>query len=245
MGKKFKGKLCAYCSKSEARTGDHIFCRQFFQPEDRRNLPKAPACLTCNNQKSKLEHLLATILPFGARRSKAVTNLQDNVPRRLARNPKLKRTLLDSMRPVWMPEHSGLYRKTSMVEFDTSTLEGLLKFIGRGLAWHHWGVYLRPHDLVIVELVPDSASALFASVTSDWRNARSVNRDLGNGTVRYVGTQAEEPPELTAWAIRMYGGIVLSDDRHLANGAMESCSTWWIFTGPPEIEPIHAPVQTL
>lgn len=165
MSKRFKSKLCAYCSENNATTEDHVFFRKFFQVEDRHNLPKAPSCAACNNEKSKLEHYLAAVLPFGARHGQALKNLREHVPRRLAKNPKLKTTLRQSMQPVWIPEDSGLYRKTSMVEIDTSKLESLLEFIGRGLAWHHWGVYLRPHDVVIVEFVPDSASPIFTAMT--------------------------------------------------------------------------------
>jgi hypothetical protein len=123
-----------------------------------------------------------------------------------------------------------------MVAFDSSKLVGLLKFVGRGLAWHHWKVYLRPADVVSVMLLTDTASAVFASMTTSWSNAQRVVENLGNGTVRYVGVQAADPPEPTVWTIWMYGGLVLSDDRSKSEGDMESCSMWWVITGPPEIE---------
>jgi hypothetical protein len=40
----------------------------------------------------------------------------------------------------------------------------------------------------------DHNSAIWAAMTSSWRNARRVVGELGNGTVEYVGVQAEEPP---------------------------------------------------
>jgi hypothetical protein len=67
------------------------------------------------------------------------------------------------------------------------------------------------------------------------RPAQRVEENLGNGTVRYVGLQAADPPELTVWTISMYGGLVLSDDRRKSDGQSESCSMWWVFTGPPEL----------
>jgi hypothetical protein len=85
-------------------------------------------------------------------------------------------------------------------------------------------------------LLTDTASAVFASMTTSWNNAQRVVENLGNGTVRYVGVQAADPPELTVWTIWMYGGLVLSDDRSKSEGDMESCSMWWVITGPPEIE---------
>lgn len=235
VSKKFKGKTCAYCVKAKATTDDHVFAREFFTLEDRHNLPKAPACPKCNNEKGTFEHYLTAVLPFAGRHPQAVANLQSGVPGRLAKNQKLNRELLGSMKPAWLREDNGLYQQTSIMDFDSTKLEGLLKFVGRGLAWHHWKLYLRPNDEVSVMLISDMNSALFASMTSGWRNAQRVVENLGNGTVQYVGVQAPDPPELTVWTISMYGGLVLSDDRRKADGQMESCSMWWVITGPPEL----------
>ena len=81
----------------------------------------------------------------------------------------------------------------------------------------------------------DQNSEIWAAMTSSWRDAHRVVGSLGNGTVEYVGVQAEEPPQLTMWTIRMYGGLVLSDDRQKQNGEMQSCSMWWVITGPAEL----------
>ena len=64
MSKKYKGKLCAYCTNKAAEAGDHVFSREFFLVEDRDDLPQAPICDSCNNAKSKLEHYLTAVLPF-------------------------------------------------------------------------------------------------------------------------------------------------------------------------------------
>lgn len=84
-------------------------------------------------------------------------------------------------------------------------------------------------------LTSDENNAIWAALTSGWRNARRVVGNLGKSTVEYVGVQAEEPPQLTLWTVRMYGGLVLSDDRQKRDGEMQSCSMWWIITGPPEV----------
>jgi hypothetical protein len=235
VSKRFKGKTCAYCAREKATTDDHVFAREFFTLADRHNLPKAPACKGCNSAKGKFEHYLTAVLPFAGRHSQAVANLQSGVPGRLANNRKLKRELLGSMKPAWLKEDGGLYRQTSIIDFDSDKLIGLLKFVGRGLAWHHWKLYLRPGDDVSVMLMPDMGSAYFATMTSSWRNAQRVVENLGNGTVQYVGVQAPDPPELTVWTIWMYGGLVLSDDRPKTDGQHESCSMWWVITGPPEL----------
>ena len=88
------------------------------------------------------------------------------MPRRLAKDQKLSLELLRSAKPAWLPVDKGLYQQTSIVDFDSTRLEGLLKFVGRGLAWHHWKLYLSPDDEVSVMLISDMSSALFASITS-------------------------------------------------------------------------------
>jgi hypothetical protein len=86
MSKRFKGLLCAYCSQRPAVTGDHLFAREFFLKTQRANLPQVPTCDRCNGEKSKLEHYLTAVLPFGGRHPDALTNLSQMVEPRLAKN---------------------------------------------------------------------------------------------------------------------------------------------------------------
>jgi hypothetical protein len=175
------------------------------------------------------------VLPFTGRHPQAVANLEAGVPRRLAKNRKLHRELLGSMKPGWLCEGDGSYQRTMTADFDGDKLIQLLRFIGRGLAWHHWGIYLRPNDDVSAMLMPDMAGSYFQSVIDGWRHAPRVIGDLGKGTVQYVGVQAPDPAELTVWKISMYGGLVLSDNRQKSDSPVESCSVWWVVTGPPEL----------
>jgi 5-methylcytosine-specific restriction endonuclease McrA len=144
MGKKFKRMTCVYCLDASATTVDHVFSREFFLVDDRDFLPEVPACKTCNQEKSRMEHYLTAVLPFGGRHPQARTNLEAAVPPRLAKNRRLNRELLASTKPAWIRQDGGIYQPTGTLEFDGKKLEALLKYIGRGLAWHHWKVYLRP-----------------------------------------------------------------------------------------------------
>jgi len=93
VSKRFKGKICVYCVKNlSTNQGDHIFAREFFLPNRRQNLPKVPACKQCNGDKSKLEHYLTSILPFGGRHGDARSNIE-LVPKRLAKNARLRETI--------------------------------------------------------------------------------------------------------------------------------------------------------
>jgi hypothetical protein len=235
MGKKFKGMKCAYCLDAPATTVDHAFSREFFLVEDRGYLPEAPACKRCNDEKSRMEHYLTAVLPFGGRHTQARVNLESHVPPRLAKNRPLGRLLLGCTKPGWIRQDGRIYQPTSVVEFDGKKLDALLKYIGRGLAWHHWKVYLRADDEAIVMLLPDASSALFQGLIGHMGPENQVVENLGRGTVQYVGIQAADPPQLTVWQISMYGGLVLSDDRRKADGESVSCTTWWVITGPREL----------
>ena len=141
------------------------------------------------------------------------------------------------MKPAWLREDGGIYQRTSVVDFDGDKLIDLLKYVGRGLAWHHWKVYLRPHDEVSVMFVKDVGTVLFQSLLARMHPQHQIDENLGKGTILYRGLQAPDPPELTVWTISMYGGVVLSDDRQRAESAVEPCTVWWIFTGPPDLSP--------
>ena len=92
------------------------------------------------------------MLPFAGRHVQALVNFETGVPGRLAKNLRLNRELLVSMKPAWLLEENGLYHPTGIVNFNGTNLVGWLEFVGRGLAWHHWNVYLRLGDEVSVNV---------------------------------------------------------------------------------------------
>ena len=237
MSKKYKGKLCAYCSEATAITGDHIFAREFFLPEDRDNLPQAPICEKCNAEKAELEHYLTALLPFGARHHQASRNLMERVPRRLDKNRKLAKQISESIRPAWIKDGSGLFLPTATVNFDSSRLDRLLRFVVRGLAWHHWKTYITPEDYVEVMLLTEIQSVDFLDRTSRWHAAHRFLGNFGNGTVQYRVIQAAEPAGLTAWAMSVYGGVAVPIGRIQEGFPREVSTVWWVVTAPKEVSP--------
>lgn len=235
MGKKLKGKLCVYCAKRPSTTDDYIFAREFFLVKDRANLPKAPACKDCNDRKSRLEHYLASVLPFGGRHTQAIENLENSVAKRLAKNRKLHFELLSSSQQAWMREGGGLYKPSGSVSFDGAKLDGLLKYIARGLSWYHWQTYIGPQHHLKVMFLTDTLSVYLQDRVRSWNAAKRVSVDLGAGTVEYEGIQAADPQELAVWGISMYGGVMLSNARSRDGGDAETSCRWWVVTGPPEI----------
>jgi hypothetical protein len=233
VGKKYKGKKCAYCRIAWATTADHVFARGFFLNADRMNLPKAPACSVCNSRKSKLEHYVQTVLPFGGRHTAAKENLETMVPRRLQRNNALLQSMRAGSGQVWTEEQSALIIPTMTVPIDGKPLRELCEFIAKGLIDYHWGSCLEHGDFVHAAILKFEADKQFKHQFFEECSGRRIQRRLGNGTVDYEGIQSQLDPRITAWRIQFYGGVVLGN----GNPADGYSSTFAVATGPAEQSP--------
>jgi hypothetical protein len=212
MSKKFKGKLCAYCAEREAVTGDHIFAREFFLPSARADLPQAPICQECNTEKSKLEHYLTTVLPFGGQHSVAVENLATMVPKRLRRNAKLHRELAGGHKSTATQTASGESGHTMTLPFDGSRLEQLFTLIVKGLIWLHWKVYLGPSYVVQAHSVTKAGEKLADELLFKLNARNRVRENVGDGAFVYEGAQGVDDDGITAWRFSIYGGLVSCED---------------------------------
>jgi hypothetical protein len=212
VSKKFKGQRCAYCSKREAGTGDHIFAREFFLLSARSNLPQAPICSECNNEKSKLEHYLTAVLPFGGRHADASENLASMVRKRLEKNVKLHRNLMAGQKIVSVTEQEGKQEETIAIPFDGAKLEQLFSMITRGLVWYHWGIYLEQGYEVRTQTVTPYGLQQYEERLFRKNGRDRISENLGNGTFLYEGIQAVDDPAITVWKFRIYGGLASYED---------------------------------
>lgn len=195
---KFKDILCAYCGEQlSTKTGDHIFARAFFVNDISRrgDLPKAPACDKCNNEKSQLEQYLTLILPFGGRHPDAQDNLELQVPPRLKKNRQQHSSLKNEMNDIYVKEN-GLYVRTTALPLNVDKLFELIKYAVKGLMWHHWKIYLDSRCRIEVMGV-DSAfrEACGCFLTSEQQC--QVTNNLGQGTVRYKGIKGLDNDNLS------------------------------------------------
>ena len=211
MSKRFKGKLCVYCCEATSATGDHVFARRLFLESRRQNIPQVPACERCNTQKSNLEHYLASVLPFGGHHSDAALNLRTMVPSRLAKNPplhaQLRATSHDRTKRVWARER-GLLVRTIAVPFDWPKLEQWLKYVVKGLSWHHWKVPITPDCGIDVFWLTQHREAPFQRLLA-MTAAERVCQDVGAGTFSYKAAQGIDSPKVSVWEFSIYGGIKL------------------------------------
>lgn len=221
MSKRFKGKPCVYCNAAPStKTGDHAFAREFFLEARRGNLPKVLACETCNNEKSKLEHYLTAVLPFGGRHSDSLEHLSTLVEPRLAKNARLHGELSTGLGEIWSLER-GITMPVQTIPIDGEKVGQLFGFITKALLWHHWQIILEPerHNVWAGFLNPIGLQ-LFRPFLAATANAR-VRENLGKGTFIYEGVQGTDIPEMSIWLFSIYGGMKLSGNTSTAN---DDCS---------------------
>jgi hypothetical protein len=221
MSKRFKGKPCVYCNAApSSTTGDHVFAREFFLESRRGNLPKVPSCETCNGEKSKLEHYLTAVLPFGGRHSDAAEHLSTMVEPRLANNAKLHGNLSTGLDQIWSLE-SGMIMPVHTIPIDGEKVGQLFSFITKALLWHHWQVILEPerHN-VWAGFLNSIGLQLFRPFFAVAASAK-VSGNLGDGTFVYEGVRSTDMPEMSLWLFSIYGGMRLSGDASAPN---EDCS---------------------
>jgi hypothetical protein len=194
MRRDFAGKLCAYCAEREATTADHVFGRGFCLEKHRANLPQVPACSVCNGEKSKLEHYLMTVLPFGGKHRDSQSTLQELVPRRLEKNAKLHRELQVGYDGDRLP-------------LRINQIEPLFALIAKGLVWHHWGALLSSEDRAAATVIRRDGIGPLAHIFTRMRPHNRALANIGEGTLMYEGIQATDYPGLTLWAFLVDGGL--------------------------------------
>jgi hypothetical protein len=230
MSKLFKGKTCAYCAVPGASdTADHVLSRQLVAVAHRGDIPKVPACTSCNGKKAALEAYVTAVLPFAGRHCDALPNLTANVPKRLEKNQKLHRALSAGQSRVWSRERSGLLVNTLALPLDGERLEELVGLIVRGLMFHHWDVALAPDMLVMVLSLTRRGEAFFDHYGKANAKQRVAN-NIGAGALVYEGAQGIDNDAVSFWQLSLYGGITVASE-----DGKDFSSRFGIMTGPKSI----------
>jgi len=210
MGKGYEGVPCVYCQEREAGTADHVIARGFFPEDKRGDLPKAPACSECNNAKSKLEHTLTAIMPFGAQHDDAAKALEMAEPR-LAKNKKLHGWLAAGVSYTMRSINGGPWRVEMSVPVDHRDIEKLCEFMVKGLAHHHWKIALGLDHFVRASFLNEAGRQRFDPFFAG--AVAKVQQDFGDGVFAYEGVQSQDCPDLTLWKMSIYGAEVGGDKR--------------------------------
>ena len=213
MSKRFLGKTCVYCNQGKSiRQGDHVFARKFFLEEERNRLIKVPACDDCNNEKSKIEHYLTSVLPFGGRHIDARKNLTVNVPSRLNKNKKLHRLLGANRDYLDGDPTTGENGRALVLPFNGKKYAKLFEFLLKALVWHHWGMYITQDTIVYSTSLTKFGENLFEKYIFSLRCENRIINVLGKDTFRYTGIQLPENKQVTFWLFEIYNGLVTAEE---------------------------------
>jgi hypothetical protein len=227
-----KGKNCVYCQERPSiRQGDHVFSRELFLESERANLIKVPACDECNNDKSKYEHYLTSLLPFGGLHADAKEHLSTLVSPRLERNQKLKRELGAGMRYVTKADENGNESRDLIVPINGEIYTGLFEFIVKALSWFHWGTYLEKNSIVLTTALTKFGDDMFQQHLFSIRSKNIIDETIGKDTVKYFGMQAVDNDQITVWKFEVFNGLVVSNSKD--EGAQKS-SCIGAISGPPQ-----------
>ncbi len=210
MGTSHAG-LCTYCATAEGQTRDHVIARGFFPKDQREGIPCVPACQSCNNQKSLLEHQFTSVLPFGATHAGAAELLSTLLPGRLEKNLKLARRLADGKQYRFVSRDGTSWEPEMTLPLDGEALSQLFQMMTRGLAFAEFGLLLPEADCVVLaDFMTPVGAQLFDSLHAQ-RGNRTGAKNLGEGIFRYQGVQSFESPQLTVWRMSLYGIAVSGD----------------------------------
>lgn len=227
MSKKFKNQICAYCAVPNlSETADHVFAREFLITSERNDLPKVPACKKCNNDKSKLEHYLSAVIPFGAQR-KNDESIWQKVKSRLDKNIKLFRAISAGIEYKIIPG-DGFDFPRMIIPFDGEKYIQLFEFITKGLLVYHWNLHLTGENDLIVITATKEGEAIFDQIHSGNANQR-VRGNIGNETFLYEVAQAKDNPNITICKFIVLGGVQLSE------GGENITSVTYAITGPQDL----------
>jgi hypothetical protein len=185
-----------------------VFARQFFAKERRGDLPKVPACLECNGEKSKLEHYLTAILPnVGCHQDAEIA--RDMAASRLTANKRLRRELEEGRQVSMIRVAPGVARPGTTVPFDGAGLLSYFRFVAKGLLWHHWSVMLGETHDVFAGCIAIGGEAQFAPYFAAKSRAQ-VRKNLGSGTFLYEGTQHADDPQFSIWKFTIHEGVTMT-----------------------------------
>lgn len=220
--RRFRSKPCAYCATGiSTPTGDHVLPRSLVPTELRADLPKVPCCETCNNRKSRTEHYVATVLPFGGRHATARETLEAVRPR-LIKNQRLARELAAGMQDHVTTD--GTVGKRLLVR--TEMIEAFADDLVRGLSCHHWGERLTEQgDYFSALLHPEFDEMLSRQLAA--LNGATVDGDLADGHLLYFAKRAPAEPIFALWRIEFLGGA------QFGNGGPDLASAFWAIAGNP------------
>lgn len=190
--------FCAYCG-AQRTSRDHVPPRSLFVGENHSFLT-VPACDEHNGRRSDLDERFRDLVSFWVGIDTPHTDaLWANTLRGLAQN---RKRYVDIRRRVrWLPK-SDQYQ----IPFPAEDFREALKWITRGLYWHHSRKVL-PLNVSI------EAQMIDPNVLKEWTAADlglPLRNSIANGQFYYLGGITDDVPTASMWLMVFHHRLVAS-----------------------------------
>jgi len=208
----------------------------FFPPTNRNDLPKAPSCRKCNDDKGKLEHYLTSVLPFSSDHATALQSQADTVKRRLEKNLALKMELQSGIQPVLIKSSKGFFDETISLPFQPEKIIKYCKYIVKGLSWFEWSVIIPKHYILeVMPLTRDYGIIWFRDLVLTMSPEFRRDCVIANGGFGYTCTRNIDDAAFSAWHLKFYGNLQIAGQTNDGQiWPIEIC----VLTGPSTIKSI-------
>lgn len=199
--------VCAYCGAQGSVTEDHVVPQGLFGKPRPNDIPKVPACPTCNNKvKSADDNYVRDILAIDMRHADhPVAQANIEKLRRSARAG--HSTLAKAISQAQLTEFyspGGIYMgKAYQVPIDEKRLRRFMITLARGLYFYHSHQTLPDDELYYVNLWLDLDRAAF--LVNGFLEANSPHFLVGDGsTFEYLYNISPDDPLKSFWMFNFY-----------------------------------------
>ena len=156
--------------------------------------------------------------------------LESEVPRRLKKNRKLHLELAEGQRRVQLND-GGAIASTLALLFEAKRISRFARRVVQGLHAHHWGPIPKATWVGAGPLAP--AGIEFHLQLMHMGGVR-LRGDIGGGLFSYAALRSFEPPYISAWWLRLFGGVVLAGDADMSDYG--TCDLYGIVAAQPATE---------
>ena len=211
-----------------ASTADHVIARKVFFERDRMDLPKVPACMACNGEKSRLENYFLAMVLAASNHADSDAYRRDFVMPRLRKNRKFQHAI-NTAKPTVI-QRDGRFQQVYAIHIEADKTTRLMEMISLGLYHHHAGQPLQDsYDAVARIFTPEGETDFLAMTREEFpEDSPIVRGNLGDGAFAYEGIQHSELVGFSVWRMIWHGGIALAGD----DGPPGGVNTWVVWTRP-------------
>jgi hypothetical protein len=197
---------CVYCGSTKQLTREHVFPKNLFPPPRPKDLITVPACESCNKSYDQDDEYFRAYVVTPAFENTIGRKMWDEkvFGSTLKRSPKLKKTLVDSLRKVEIKSTGGIYLgDRRAIGFNKARIDRIIEKSIRGLYRHHFAHRLRSKSSFAIFFNPklENLEALVGIVGQFGPPMR-----IGDGkVVQYRFEYVHQSPEHSIWWLMFYG----------------------------------------